>query len=92
MTITEIKIRKTYTEGRLKAVVSVVLNGCLAIHEVRIIQGDDRLFVAMPSCRENDGTYRDIIHPIGEAARTSFEAAVINAYMCCVANHEITVF
>ena len=49
MSITEIKIRRTFNEGKLKALVSVTLNDCIAIHELKIIQGNDRLFVAMPS-------------------------------------------
>ena len=89
MSITEIKIRKTYTEGRLKAIVSVVLSDCIAIHEIKVIQGGDRLFVAMPCRRDSDGNYRDIIHPIGQPARRALEDAVINAYRTCVSGQEI---
>lgn len=90
MSITEIKIRKTYTEGRLKAVVSLVLSDCIAIHEIKVIQGDERLFVAMPCRKESDGKYRDIIHPIGQSARRVLEDAVINAYRTCVSGQEIS--
>ncbi len=80
MSITEIKIRRTFNEGKLKALVSVTLNDCIAIHELKIIQGNDRLFVAMPSRTDDKGVFRDIIHPITSSARAAFENAVINAY------------
>ncbi len=80
MSITEIKIRRTFNEGKLKALVSVTLNDCIAIHELKIIQGNDRLFVAMPSRTDDKGVFRDIIHPITPSARAAFENAVINAY------------
>ena len=80
MSITEIKIRRTFNEGKLKALVSVTLNDCIAIHELKIILGNDRLFVAMPSRTDDKGVLRDIIHPITPSARAAFENAVINAY------------
>lgn len=84
MSITEIKIRKLFTEGRLKAIISLVLNDCIAVHEIKIIQGDECLFVAMPCRKEQDGTYRDIIHPIGSDARNAIENAIIEAYNKCI--------
>lgn len=90
MTITKVHIRRTFTEGRLKAVVSVTLDDCIAIHELKIIQGNDRLFVAMPSRMDVNGDYRDIIHPIGTGARQSFEQVVLKAYESCVSAQEIS--
>lgn len=89
MTITEIRIRRTYSTGRLRAVVSVVLDGCVAVHELKVIQGDDRLFVAMPCRTELDGSHRDIIHPIGEISRKALETAVLGAYRNCVADYRL---
>ena len=58
MEISDIKIRKTMHDGRLRAVVSVTLDNAVAIHDIKVVQGDDRLFVAMPSRREEHGVYR----------------------------------
>ena len=73
MEITEVKIRKIMTEGRLRAVVSVTVSDMLAIHDIKIVQGDERLFVAMPSRKDENGVFRDIVHPISAAGRKVFE-------------------
>ena len=80
MNITNIRIRKIMDEGRLRAVVSVTVDEMLAIHDVKVVQGDDRLFVAMPSRRDELGIFRDIVHPISVEARGYLESAVIEAY------------
>ena len=80
MNITNIRIRKIMDEGRLRAVVSVTVDEMLAIHDVKVVQGDDRLFVAMPSRRDELGIVRDIVHPISAEARGYLENAVIEAY------------
>ncbi len=80
MQITEIKVRKIFSEGNLKAIVSVTIDGCLAVHEVKVVQGNERLFVAMPSRMDGYGNYRDIIHPIGSEVRKQFEDVILRAY------------
>lgn len=80
MTISEIKIRRTFNEGNLKAIASVVLDNCVAVHDIKVIQGNSRLFVAMPSRKGEDGAYRDIVHPMGSDTRTSFEEEILGAY------------
>lgn len=80
MRITDIKIRRTFADGSLKAVVSITIDDCFAVHDIRIIQGNGRLFAAMPSRRDND-IYRDIVHPITAAARQKLEDIVLTAYM-----------
>lgn len=80
MTISEIKIRKTFPEGNLKAIVSATLDNCIAIHEIKIIQGSNRLFAAMPSRKDENGIYRDIIHPIDPETRDEVENTIISAY------------
>lgn len=80
MNISEIKIRKIYSEGALKALMSIVIDEHLAVHEIKVIQGSDRLFVAMPSRRDENGVYRDIIHPIDANTREQFERVILNAY------------
>lgn len=80
MQITDIKVRKLMQEGRLRAVVSVTIGDELAIHDIKVIEGPQRLFVAMPSRREAGGVFRDIAHPISVAARKQLEEAVLSAY------------
>ena len=80
MNITDIRVRRLLTEGRLRAVVSITLNNELAIHDIKVIEGPERLFVAMPSRREENGTFRDIVHPISPDARHTLETAILEAY------------
>lgn len=80
MTVNEIKIRKTFKEGNLRAILSVTIDNCFAIHEIKVIDGGDRLFVAMSSRKDECGVFRDIIHPICKESRESFEKTVLNAY------------
>lgn len=80
MTVSDIRIRKISQEGRLRAVVSMTIDGSIAIHDIRIIQGGERMFVAMPSRRDESGTYRDIVHPISPDARNHIESMVMDEY------------
>lgn len=80
MEITDIKFRHTQDSGRLRALVSVTFDGAFAVHDIKIIDGNDRLFLAMPSRRMPDGRYRDIVHPIGTALREELERRVLSAY------------
>ena len=80
MNITDIRIRKTYNDTRLKALVSVTIDGDLAVHDIKVIEGPERLFVAMPSRKDENGTFRDIAHPITPEARTVLENAILEAY------------
>ncbi len=64
----------------MKAIASVTLDDCLAIHDIKVIYARDRYFIVMPSRKNPDGTYRDIVHPINSAFRKEFEEAVIDAY------------
>ncbi len=80
MEISDIRIRKLYEEARLKALVSVTLAGEIAVHDIKVIQGPQRLFVAMPSRKDENGLFRDIIHPISQEVRHQLEEAVLEAY------------
>ena len=80
MEITDIKFRHLQEVGRLKALVSVTFDNVFAVHDIKIIDGQDRLFLAMPSRRMLDGKYRDIVHPIGPELREELEKKVITAY------------
>ncbi len=80
MEISDIKIRKTMHEGRLRAVVSITIDNAIAIHDIKLVQGDERMFVAMPSRREDSGIFRDIIHPISSNVREEIEEKILDAY------------
>ena len=80
MEITDIKIRKLFDEGPMKAVVSVTFDGQLALHDIKVINARDKHFIVMPSRKNADGTYRDIVHPINAGFRANLERAVIAAY------------
>ncbi|MBE6632209.1 MAG: septation protein SpoVG [Ruminococcaceae bacterium] len=81
MQITDIKIRKIFDdESPMKAVVSVTFDGQLAMHDVKVISARDKCFIVMPSRKNPDGSYRDIVHPITGEFRAELEKAVIEAY------------
>ena len=80
MQITDIKIRKVFDEGPMKAVVSVTFDGQLAVHDVKVINARDKFFIVMPSRKNPDDTYRDIVHPINADFRAMLERKVIAAY------------
>ena len=80
MVVTDIKIRKFFNEGPMKAVVSVTFDGALAVHDIKVINAKDKFFIVMPSRKNPDGTYRDIVHPINSDFRAELERAVIDVY------------
>ena len=80
MQTTDIKIRKFFDEGPMKAVVSVTFDDQLAVHDIKVINAKDKLFIVMPSRKNPDETYRDIVHPINASFRALLEKEVIAAY------------
>ena len=88
MNITDIRIRKIYEDARLKALVSVTIDGDLAVHDIKVIEGPERLFVAMPSRKDENGTFRDIAHPITPEARHTLEEAILDRYQTHLAQLE----
>ena len=76
MKITDIKVRRVYDEGFLRAVVSITIDKVLAIHEIKIVDNGKRRFVAMPSRSFDDGSYHDIVHPVGTDARKAIEKII----------------
>ena len=81
MEITSVKIRKVERENsRMKGIASVVVDNAIAIHDIRIIEGDNGLFIAMPSRQTSTGGYRDIAHPINTETRQMFEKEILDAY------------
>ena len=81
MKITSVNVRKIEKEGsRMKGIASVVLDDSFAVHDIRIIEGEKGLFIAMPSRKTATGGYRDIAHPINPEVRAMFEEAILEAY------------
>lgn len=82
MTITEVKIRRIFEDpkSRVKAIVSIIIDGGIAIHELRVVEGTERTFVAMPNHRSVDGRFQDIAHPIDKGVRVLLEETVLAAY------------
>ena len=80
MVITDIKIRKLFEGGPMKAIVSVTFDDQIALHDVKVIYARDKYFIVMPSRKNPDGTYRDIVHPINTVFRSMLEDAVIEEY------------
>lgn len=90
MEISDIKIRKVLNDGRLRAIVSLTLDKNIAVHDIKLVMGDERLFVAMPSRRDENGGYRDIIHPITASAREQLESEIIEAYNDYI-SHQVSI-
>ena len=88
MQITDVKVLKLFDEGPMKAIVSVTFDGQLAVHDIKVINARDKYFIVMPSRKNPDDTYRDIVHPINSQFRVALEAAVIDAYNEALENAE----
>lgn len=80
MEITDIKVRKINAEGRMKAVVSVTFDDCFVVHDIKVIEGQDKLFIAMPSRKTPDGEFKDIAHPINAEMRELLQNMILAKY------------
>lgn len=80
MTITDIHVRKLYDHEKMKAIVSVTFDDMLVIHDIKVIEGSDKTFIAMPSKKNADGHFSDIAHPINAEMRKELEDKVLEAY------------
>lgn len=80
MEITDIRIRKVSTEGKLKAYVTVTLDNCFVVHNVKIIEGKTGVFIAMPSRKTRTGEYKDVAHPITPEFRALVQNSILEAY------------
>lgn len=80
MEVTDVRLRRVQTDGRMRAIASITLDGEFVVHDIRVIDGNTGLFVAMPSKRTPDGEFRDIAHPINSGTRTKIQEAVLKAY------------
>lgn len=80
MQITDIKVRKTFEEGPMKAIVSATFDNQLAVHDIKVIYAREKFFIVMPNRKNADETYRDIVHPINSDFRADMERQIIEAY------------
>lgn len=80
MQITDVRIRKVEKEGKMKAVVSITIENEFVVHDIKIIEGEKGLFIAMPSRKAADGEYRDIAHPISSETRTRIQDLILEKY------------
>ncbi len=80
MNITDVRVRKMTKEGKMKAVVSITIDDEFVVHDIKVVEGEKGLFIAMPSRKAADGEYRDIAHPINSETRSSIQSIVLDAY------------
>lgn len=80
MQITDVRVRKITKEGKMKAIVSITLDDEFVIHDIKVIEGDKGLFIAMPSKKAADGEYRDIAHPIKSSTRDTIQKVILTSY------------
>jgi stage V sporulation protein G len=91
MQITDVRIRKIAKEGKMKAVVSITLEGEFVVHDIKVIEGEKGLFIAMPSRRAGDGEYRDIAHPINSETRGMIQNIILEKYEAVMLEDETEV-
>lgn len=89
MEITNVRLRKVNTEGRMRAIASITIDDEFVVHDIRVIDGNNGMFVAMPSKRTPDGEFRDIAHPISSPTREKIQIAVLEEYERCNEEEEI---
>ena len=80
MQITDVRVRKLSKEGKMKAIVSITIDNVFVVHDIKVIEGEKGLFIAMPSKKAADGEYRDIAHPINSATRDSIQKIIMEKY------------
>ena len=80
MKITDVRIRKVEREGKMRAVVSITIDDEFVVHDIKVIEGEKGLFIAMPSRRAADGEYRDIAHPINSQTRDNIQQIILEKY------------
>lgn len=80
MNITDVRVRKVAKEGKMKAVVSITIDEEFVVHDIKVIEGEKGLFIAMPSRKAADGEYRDIAHPINSATRERIQNIILEKY------------
>lgn len=87
--ITDVRLRRVNSEGRMKAIASITIDNEFVVHDIRVIDGNNGMFVAMPSKRTPDGEFRDIAHPISSTTREKIQAAVLAEYDRAAVEEEV---
>ncbi|MDO4344788.1 MAG: septation regulator SpoVG [Eubacteriales bacterium] len=90
MNITDVRVRKVSKDGKMKAVVSITLDEEFVIHDIKVIEGEKGLFIAMPSRKATDGEYRDIAHPINSQTRDRIQKMIFEKYDEAIRAEEVT--
>ncbi len=85
MKITDVRIRKVAKEGKMKAVVSITIDDEFVVHDIKVIEGEKGMFIAMPSRKASDGEYRDIAHPINSVTRERIQSMILEKYEAALA-------
>ncbi len=80
MQITDVRVRKVAKEGKMKAVVSITIDDEFVVHDIKVIEGEKGLFIAMPSRKASDGEYRDVAHPINSGTREVIQGIILDKY------------
>ncbi len=88
MEITDVRVRKLLAEGKMKAIASVTIDNAFVIHDVKVVDGQNGLFVAMPSRKTANGEFRDIAHPISQEARNTIQSIVLQKYQEALENQD----
>ena len=88
MNITDVRVRKVAKEGKMKAVVSITIDEEFVVHDIKVIEGEKGMFIAMPSRKASDGEYRDIAHPINSGTRENIQRLILEEYEAAAASAE----
>ena len=92
MKITDVRIRRIAKEGKMKAIVSITLDDEFVVHDIKVIEGEKGLFIAMPSRKTTTGEYKDIAHPINSQTREQIQEMILNEYQRALTDPEMTTF
>ena len=91
MTITDVRVRKIASEGKMKAIVSVTFDNEFVVHDIKVIEGQNGLFIAMPSRKTPDGEFKDIAHPINTETREKIQASILAAYEVAMEEENVVI-
>ncbi|MEE0932389.1 septation regulator SpoVG [Clostridium sp. D43t1_170807_H7] len=91
MTITDVRIRKIAAEGKMKAIVSITFDNEFVVHDIKVIEGQNGLFIAMPSRKTPDGEFKDIAHPINTDTREKIQSSILKAYEAAVEEENVVI-
>ncbi len=91
MQITDVRVRKITKEGKMRAIVSITIDDEFVVHDIKVIEGDKGLFIAMPSKKATDGEYRDIAHPINSFTREKIQSIILESYQKALSEPDVEV-